>query len=65
LAPEVKIEYKNIPLLQRYSTERGKIISRRITGISAKQQREMTKAIKLARFLGLLPSGSSRQRRAV
>ena len=50
-----KIDYKDVRLLQRYISERGKIIPSRITAVSAKKQRELAKAIKRARFLGLLP----------
>lgn len=52
-----KIEYKNLSFLQKYLTDRGKILSRRFTGISAGEQRKLTVAIKHARFLGLLPVG--------
>jgi small subunit ribosomal protein S18 len=48
------IDYKNIAFLRRFITEQGKILSRRFTGVTAKQQREITKAIKQARILGLL-----------
>lgn len=48
------IDYKNVPLLRRFITEQGKILGRRFTGLTAKQQREVTKAIKQARVLGLL-----------
>ena len=50
-----KIDYKDIKLLQRYISERGKIVPSRITAVSAKKQRELARAIKRARFLGLLP----------
>jgi small subunit ribosomal protein S18 len=50
-----KIDYKDTRLLQRYVSERGKIVPSRITSVSAKKQRELAKAIKRARFLGLLP----------
>ena len=50
-----KIDYKDVKLLQRYVSERGKIVPSRITAVSAKQQRELARAIKRARFLGLLP----------
>src|ERR1700742_1888878 len=50
-----KIDYKDVRLLQRYISERGKIVPSRITAVSQKKQRELSKAIKLARFLGLLP----------
>ena len=49
------IDYKDVKLLQRYITEQGKIIPKRITGTSAKYQRQLTKAIKRARHLALLP----------
>ena len=52
-----KIEYKNLMLLQRFLNDRGKIVSRRVSGVSAKEQRKITEAIKLARFLALLPTG--------
>ena len=50
-----KIDYKDIRLLQRYISERGKIVPSRITAVSAKKQRELAQAIKRARHLGLLP----------
>lgn len=50
-----KIDYKDTRLLQRYISERGKIVPSRITAVSAKKQRELAKAIKRARFLALLP----------
>ena len=50
-----KIDYKDVKLLQRYVSERGKIVPSRITAVSAKKQRELAKAIKRARFLALLP----------
>ncbi|MDA7946690.1 MAG: 30S ribosomal protein S18 [Hyphomicrobiaceae bacterium] len=50
-----KIDYKDVKLLQRYVSERGKIVPSRITAVSAKKQRELAKAIKRARFLGLIP----------
>ena len=50
-----KIDYKDIKLLQRYISERGKIVPSRITAVSNKKQREMATAIKRARFLALLP----------
>ena len=49
------IDYKDVKLLSRYVSERGKIIPSRITAVSAKKQRELTKAIKRARNLALLP----------
>ncbi len=50
-----KIDYKDIGLLQRYVSERGKMVPSRITAVSAKKQRELARAIKRARFLALLP----------
>jgi small subunit ribosomal protein S18 len=50
-----KIDYKDVKLLQRYVSERGKIVPSRITAVSAAKQRELAAAIKRARFLGLLP----------
>ena len=50
-----KIDYKDVRLLSRYISERGKIVPSRITAVSQKKQRELAKAIKRARFLGLLP----------
>jgi small subunit ribosomal protein S18 len=49
-----KIVYKDVKLLQRYISERGKIVPSRITAVSNKKQRELARAIKRARFLGLL-----------
>jgi len=49
------IDYKDVKLLQRYISERGKIVPSRITAVSAKKQRELARAIKRARFLALLP----------
>ena len=50
-----KIDYKDVRLLSRYISERGKIVPSRITAVSAKKQRELASAIKRSRFLGLLP----------
>ena len=50
-----KIDYKDVKLLQRYISERGKIVPSRITAVSSKKQRELARAIKRARFLALLP----------
>ncbi|MBO0334509.1 MULTISPECIES: 30S ribosomal protein S18 [Sneathiella] len=50
-----KIDYKDVKLLQRYVSERGKIMPSRITAVSAKKQRELATAIKRARNLALLP----------
>ncbi|MBI77567.1 MAG: 30S ribosomal protein S18 [Rhodospirillaceae bacterium] len=50
-----KIDYKDVKLLQRFISERGKIVPRRITAVSSKKQRELARAIKRARNLALLP----------
>ena len=49
------IDYKDVKLLQRFLSERGKIVPSRITAVSQKKQRQLAKAIKRARYLGLLP----------
>jgi small subunit ribosomal protein S18 len=49
------IDYKDVRLLQGFMSERGKIVPSRITAVSGKKQRELAKAIKRARHLGLLP----------
>ena len=49
------IDYKDVRLLSRFLSERGKIVPSRITAVSAKKQRELAVAIKRARFLALLP----------
>ena len=49
------IDYKDAPKLRRYISERGKIVPRRISGCCAKHQRQVTNAIKKARFIALLP----------
>lgn len=50
-----KIDYKDTKLLQRFLSERGKIVPSRITAVSAPKQRELARAIKRARYIGLLP----------
>jgi len=49
------IDYKDIELLKLFITEQGKILPRRATGVTVQQQRQLTKAIKRARTLSLLP----------
>jgi small subunit ribosomal protein S18 len=49
------IDYKDVRLLQGFVSERGKMVPSRITAVSTKKQRELSKAIKRARHLGLLP----------
>ena len=53
-----KIDYKDVETLRNYISDRGKILPRRITGLNAKHQREMTVAIKRARQIALLPSSA-------
>ena len=55
IKPGEKIDYKNVELLRKFMTERGKVLPRRVTGLTAKQQRDLTAAIKRARILSLLP----------
>lgn len=49
------IDYKDVNLLQRFVSERGRVLPRRVTGTYAKNQRKVSKAIKRARIMGLLP----------
>ena len=49
------INYKNIDLLKRYITETGKIVPGRVSGVTSSQQRKITKASKVARYMALLP----------
>ena len=49
------IDYKDVKLLQRFTSERGKIVPRRITAVTAKEQRALARAVKRARILALLP----------
>lgn len=62
LTPDTKIDYKNIELLHRAVTPGGRILSRRFTGATTKQQRELTRAVKKALYLSLIPVGSSKKR---
>jgi small subunit ribosomal protein S18 len=55
IKPGDPIDYKDVDLLRRFITERGKILPRRITGLTARQQRDLTRSIKRARVLALLP----------
>ena len=55
LDPSIVIDYKKPDTLKRFISERGKIIPRRISGATAKQQRVLCEAIKRARFLALIP----------
>lgn len=49
------IDYKDVKLLQKFITEQGKIIPKRITGTSSKYQRQLATAVKRARHMALLP----------
>lgn len=55
IAEDRVIDYKDIGLLAKFVSERGKIVPRNKTGVSSRQQRELTQAIKRARHLALLP----------
>ncbi|HSW69226.1 MAG TPA: 30S ribosomal protein S18 [Gammaproteobacteria bacterium] len=50
-----EVDYKDVYLLKKFITESGKIVPSRITGTKARYQRQLAKAIKIARFLALLP----------
>ena len=52
-APE--INYKNLSVLNRYTTEKGKILPSRVTQVCTKKQKELSKAVKRARYLALMP----------
>ncbi len=49
------IDYKNTEVLLRFMNDQGRILPRRVTGTSAKYQRQLSRAIKRARFLGMIP----------
>jgi small subunit ribosomal protein S18 len=53
--PAEQVDYKNIKLISRFISERGRILPSRITSVSAMKQRELREAIKRARILALLP----------
>lgn len=55
IEPGTEIDYKDCELLRRFMTERGKMLPRRLTGATAKQQRQVTRAIRRARTVGLVP----------
>ncbi|MEU6750009.1 30S ribosomal protein S18 [Spirillospora sp. NPDC046719] len=52
------IDYKDVELLRRFISDRGKIRSRRVTGVTVQQQKQLARAIKNAREMALLPYGS-------
>ena len=55
IKPGDPIDYKDVELLKKFITERGKILPRRMTGLTSKQQRDLTLAVKRARIVALLP----------
>jgi small subunit ribosomal protein S18 len=55
IKPGEPIDYKDVDLLRKFVTERGKILPRRITGLTSQQQRDLTLAIKRSRIVALLP----------
>jgi len=57
----VEIDYKDLNTLKAYVTETGKIVPSRITGTKARYQRQLTRAVKRARFLALLPYSDSHE----
>lgn len=56
----LEIDWRNAQVLSRFITERGKIVPRRVSGVSAKNQRKLAKAIKTARQMGILQYGGHR-----
>ncbi|MBI2327372.1 30S ribosomal protein S18 [Candidatus Curtissbacteria bacterium] len=54
-ASDTTVDYKDVVLLKRFVSERGKILGRVRTGICAKHQKQVTRTIKRARFMALLP----------
>ena len=60
-AKVTKVDYKDTPLLRKFISDRGKIRSRRVTGVTVQEQRQIARAVKVARELALLPyAGSGR-----
>ena len=57
--PEYRVDYKDIDLLRQFVSDRGKLIPRRLTGLTAKRQREVALAIRRARMIALMPYGAS------
>ena len=55
IKPGDPIDYKDPDLLKKFITERGKLLPRRMTGLTAKQQRDLTNSVKRARIMALLP----------
>ena len=55
IKPGDPIDYKDVETLKKFITERGKILPRRLTGLTSQQQRDLTTAVKRARIIALLP----------
>lgn len=55
ISPNQPIDYKDVELLRKFVSDRGRMIPRRISGLTARQQRDLTTAVKRARLLALLP----------
>ena len=51
----IEIDYKDVKMLQRFVSEKGKIVPARISSVTAKKQRKLTQAIKRCRYVGLMP----------
>ena len=60
LDKSLKIDWRDAQTLSRFITERGKIVPRRVSGVTAKNQRKLARAIKTARLMGILPYGGHR-----
>ena len=54
-----RVDYKDVSVLRKFISDRGKIRARRVTGVSVQQQREIARAVKNAREMALLPYSSS------
>lgn len=57
--PVYRVDYKDVELLRQFVTERGKLIPRRLTGLTARRQREVALAIRRARMIALMPYGAT------
>nr|YP_010338187.1 ribosomal protein S18 [Erythrolobus coxiae]UNJ17772.1 ribosomal protein S18 [Erythrolobus coxiae] len=55
LKPHESLDYKDIDLLRKFTNEQGRILPRSITGVTSKQQKKISKAVKQARVLAILP----------
>lgn len=54
-ASDTRVDYKDVPLLKKYVSDRGKIMGRAKSGVCARHQRQITRGIKRARYVALLP----------